>query len=437
MFSRRVSPLLLIGAFIVALPASLWANLAVFSTSDIQRSGNLVPVRKTRIELATEKFTAKLEAETARVIVDYEFVNTGGADSVTVGFPVDLMPPAAEGTSYNLDHWQKDGLQDLRIIDGSTEIPIERAVEETLRPENRPKVVKDVAVIRRWSIATILFNARERKNVRVSYLVRCIGVDEGFETEVPRKISPRTFLYTFRTGAGWGTGRIRKLDIALDESYLRQNRFPILGLEPRLKDEGHGMLRSTFQEAELSRVPDLMVRYDPRQALFQIYAERRVLEPSNWKPGVCGPGKLRSDNLADGNIQTEWTPEFPKNGETCIEITPRKGSFINAIALLNGSQSSPADYAKHARIKKVRIEIVLATEEGRKPEAFEQTFADQKYDDRVTRFPMAVAQFLDLSRGPEGLIESVKLTVLEQYPGANGPPLAISEIYVFGTNGKK
>jgi hypothetical protein len=162
MFSRRVSPLLLIGAFIVALPASLWANLAVFSTSDIQRSGNLVPVRKTRIELVTEKFTAQLEAETARVIVDYEFVNAGSADSVTVGFPVDLMPPAGEGTSYYLNN-SNDGLRDLRIIDGSIDVPIERAVEETLSPENRPKVVKDVAVTRRWSIATIGFKARERK----------------------------------------------------------------------------------------------------------------------------------------------------------------------------------------------------------------------------------------------------------------------------------
>jgi hypothetical protein len=231
MFSRRVSQSLLMGAFIVALPAGLWANLAVFSTSDIQRSGNLVPVRKTRIELVTEKFTAKLVAETARVIVDYEFVNTGDADSVTVGFPVDLMPPAAEGSSYNLDHWQKDGLQDLRIIDGSTELPIERTVEERLRPENRPKLREDVAITRRWSIATIRFDARERKNVRVTYLVRCMGVDEGFETEIPRKISPRTFLYTFRTGAGWGTGRVRKIDIALDGSYLEQNRFPILELD--------------------------------------------------------------------------------------------------------------------------------------------------------------------------------------------------------------
>ena len=437
MSSRHLSPSLLIFALIVMLPASLWANLAVFSTSDIQRSGNLVPMRKTTIELVREKFTARLEAETAQVIVDYEFLNTGGADAVTVGFPVDLMPPVGEGSTYNLDHWQKDGLQDMRIIDGTTVVPIERTTEETLRPEDRPKLAKDAAITRRWSIATIQFNARERKNIRVSYLVRCMGVDEGFETEIPRKISTRTFLYTFRTAAGWGTGRIRQLNIELDGSYLQQNRFPIREMGPRLEDEGGGMFRLAFQNVALSRVPDLVVRYDPKPALFQMYGEGVLLRRSNWKPGMCGAGKLSADTFADGDPQTAWMPEFSNLSGDCIEVAPRDGSSINAIAILNGNQSSPVAYAKHARIKKLRIEYTVNLEEGRKREVLEQTLVDEPFDDRVSRFPMAIAQFLNLPSGPEGIIEAVKLTVLELYPGANNAPWAISEIYVYGLNGKK
>ena len=422
---------------VLCVPTAVLANLAVFSTSDIQRSGNLVPIRKTRIELVNERCTARLEAETARVTVDYEFVNTGGDDAVTVGFPVDLMPPVGEGSTYNLDYWQKDGLQDLRITDGATVVPIERTTEETLRPEDRPKLARDVAITRRWSIATIQFKARERKNVRVSYLVRCMGVDEGFETEIPRKISTRTFLYTFRTAAGWGTGRIRRLDIELDGSYLQQNRFPIREIAPRLKDVGGGMLRLAFQNAALSRVPDLVVRYDPKPALFQMYGESRLLRRSNWKAGMCGPGKLSADTFADRNPETAWTPESPNGSDNCLEITPRHGSYINAIAILNGNQSSPAAHGKHARIKKLRIEYTARFEEGPKREVLEQTLVDEKFDDRVTRFPMAMAQFLDLPSGPEGILETIKLTVLEVYPGASNAPWAISEIYVYGVNGEK
>jgi hypothetical protein len=430
--------LLLTAALTVTTPPSLWANLAVFSTSDIQRSGNLVPIRKTRVELVNETFTAKLEAETAQVSVDYEFVNTGGADAVTVGFPVDLMPPSGEATTYNLDHWQKDGLQDLRVIDGTTLLPIERTIEETLRREDRPKLAKDVAITRRWSITTIRFKSREKKRVRVRYVVRCIGVDEGFETEIPRKISSRTFLYSFRTASGWGKGRIQKLDISLDTSYLQENPFQVLELEPGLKDKGGGRLHLAFQSAELSRVPDLIVRYDPRPALFQMYAKGRLVNRANWKTGMCGPGKLGSNHLADGNPRTIWTPEFPNRPGNCIAITPTNGSYINAIAVLNGSQVSAADYAKHARIKKLRIESTVRQEEGRpKEEVSEQTLKDQQFDDRVAQFPMAVAQFLDVPSGPIGIIERVKLTILEVYPGENGAPLAISDIYVYGVTPRK
>ena len=282
--------LLLTAALTVATPPTLQATSLFSGLQTFNGAGIWFAIRKTRVELVNETFTAKLEAETARVIVDYEFVNTGSADAVTVGFPVDLMPPVEEGTTYNVDHWQKDGLQDLRVIDGTTLLPIERTIEETLRREDRPKLAKDVAITRRWSIATIRFKSREKKNVRVSYVVRCMGVDEGFETEIPNKISSRTFLYSFRTASGWGKGRIRKLDISLDTSYLQENRFPVLELEPRLKDKGGGTLHLAFQRAELSRLPDLVVHYDPRPALFEMYAKDRLLKRSDWKIGRVGPG---------------------------------------------------------------------------------------------------------------------------------------------------
>src|SRR2546423_13041287 len=89
----------LILALLIASPSLAFANLALFSASDIQRTGNLVPVRKSAIELVNETLTVKIGAATATVTVAYEFTNTGSADAVTVGFPVDLMPPAGEGTS--------------------------------------------------------------------------------------------------------------------------------------------------------------------------------------------------------------------------------------------------------------------------------------------------------------------------------------------------
>lgn len=432
---RAGFPPLLLAGLLFALPETVWANLAVFSVSDIQRTGNLVPLRKTQIELVSESFTAKLDSETAQVRIDYEFLNTAGDDTVTVGFPVDLMPPPSERTSYHLNS-SNDGLQDLTIVDGRATLPIERTVEETLASDKRPTHLKDAAITRRWSIATLHFKEHEKKSLRVTYVVRCMGVDEGFEKEIPRKMSTRTFLYTFRTATGWGAGRIRKLDVAVDTTYLRQNRFPILEMKPKLKETGEGTFHSEFQNAQLSTVPDLVINYDPKPALFHSYAEENLLKRSNWQLGLCGSGKLRGETLTDGNSQTAWTPDS-SNANPCIEIKPQHDSYIIAIAVLNGDQRSASGYARSARIKKLRVEYDLFLVEGRKHEIFEQTLPDAKFDDRVSRFPTALAHFLDLPSGPEGILENVKLTVLEQYPGIENASLAISEIYVLGVNGRK
>jgi hypothetical protein len=434
---RAGFPPLFLAGLLFALPETVLANLGIFSASDIQRTGNLVPIRKSKIELVSEKLTARLDAETSRVWVEYEFVNTSGDDAVTVGFPVDLMPPAGEDTSYHVDHWQKDGLRELQIFDGADPVRTERTVEEMLSAENRPKQLEDAAITRRWSIATLQFKAHETKHVRITYVVRCMGADTGFEGDPHLKFSPRTFLYTFRTAGGWGSGRVRKLNIQLDITYLSQNRFPILEMNPKIKANGEGMLRSEFKSIELSHMPDLMVRYDSTPALFQAGADRLRLRDSNWQLTNCGDGKFEGKGLTDGNPATAWMPESGKGVGICFEFQPRHDSYLNFIAILNGPQVSAVDYAAKSRIKKVRVDYVLYLEEGRKHETFEQTFRDRKFDNRSLRFPTTQADFLDLPDGPEGILEDVKLTVLEVYPGADNAPLAISEIYAFGINGKK
>jgi hypothetical protein len=208
-------------------------------------------------------------------------------------------------------------------------------------------------------------------------------------------------------------------------------------MKPKIKAKGEGMLRAEFKDIELSRMQDLMIRYDPTPALFQARADQLRLRASDWQLTNCGDGKFESKGLTDGNPATSWKPESGKGVGICFEFQPRHDSYLNFIAILNGPQASAADYAAKSRIKKVRVDYVLYLEEERKHQTFEQTFQDRKFDDRSLRFPITQADFLDLPGGPEGILEDVKLTVLEVYPGADNAPLAISEIYAFGINGKK
>lgn len=417
-------------------PPSAFGNLGLFSASDIQRTGNLVPIRKSAIQLLNETLTAKVNAETVAVSVTYDFLNKSGDDDVTVGFPIDLMPPVGEGTSYTVDHWQNDGLKDLRIFDGTAQVPIDRTIEEPLSAKDRPKGIKDIAVKRRWSIATLRFQGHQQKTVRIIYTVNCMGVDTGFEHDVRDwKYSPRTFLYTFRPASSWGDGKIRKLDISVDATFLEQNSFSILEVSPKPETSQAGMFHWQYSNRDLNRIPDLVLTYDSTPALFQGNAERNLLAARTWNFTVCGSSNARTTSLLDGNPRTAWLSGSRKKGDgSCFEIRPHKGTYLHSVAILNGNFASQREYAAHPRIKKLRIEYLAATEEGPKRESVEQVFPDRKYDERSLKFPAYSADFLPQT--PEGIIELSKFTVLELYPGTESHPLAISEIYIYGVTPK-
>jgi hypothetical protein len=416
-----------------------FANLGSLSASEIQRTGNLVPVKTAAIQLENEGLTVQLQAETANVSVNYEFVNNGETDDVTVGFPIDLMPSHSDTTSYNIDHWQKDSLKDFAVFDGATRLAVQRTIEEALSPQDRPKGLKETSITRRWSITTLHFKRGEHKSVRVTYTVKCMGVDRGFEGTMDHaEFTTRTFLYMFRPASGWGNGHVRKLDIVVDATFLKENRFKFVTIEPKPGSDEAGILRWSFNNLDLKNAPDLACSYDSTPALFQKQAESISLKHiANLHLTVSDSESASASisSLVDRDPRSAWIAHPNKNGiGSFLELRPNKDTFISEVAILNGRITSAAEYAAYARIKKLRIDYVVRFEEGPKRESLEQVFPDRKFDDRALRFPTYYADVVDLPEGPEGLLEYIKLTVLEIYPGDKAKPLAISNLYFYGTD---
>jgi hypothetical protein len=75
---------------------------------------------------------------------------------------------------------------------------------------------------------------------------------------------------------------------------------------------------------------------------------------------------------------------------------------------------------------------VVRSEEGPKREISEMVLSDHRFDDRALRFPTYYADYVISSEGPEGILEYVKLTVLDVYLGAESRSPAISELFMYG-----
>jgi hypothetical protein len=413
------------------------ANMAVVNASEIQRTGNLVLRQKSTIQLDSERLEIRLSADTAVVSVNYDFFNHGGDEDVTIGFPVDLMPSPEDGIS-NIEQQRQDSLTGFQIHDSNDGVPIGMTFDEPLAPENRPRAIEGVSTKRRWWIATLRFKHGEHKYVSVDYTVHCIGVDSGFEgTMDGSDFTPRTFLYTLRPASSWGNGRAGKLDVTIDASFLRLNQFPILQVEPKPEADNGGVLRWSFDNLDLKTAPDFVCTYDPKPALFQKRAEWYLFKRfDNLRFKVSnGPDhNARTRPLVDRNPTTVWLGSGTRNGVgATFEFRPRKDSYVTQVAILNGCWESEKQYAAHARIKRLRIEYTLRLD-GIHHERSEQVLPDRRFEERALRFPTYYADFLNLPGGPEGILEEIKLTPLELYPGADSKPLAISDLYVYGSD---
>ena len=346
------------------------------------------------------------------------------------------MPPPGDQTSYNLNHWSEETLTGFQIYDSGESVKIDQTIEEPLAPEDRPRAIKDVSAKRRWLISKIHFEKGKHKYVRVNYTVRCIGVDRGFEgTMDGSDFTPRTFLYTLRPASTFGNGRAGKLDVLIDASFLEQNRFD-LRAEPKPQGDHGGILRWSFDNVDLKTAPDFVVSYDAKSALFQRRAERVLIRNSeDLGLKILDGVEMSARPLLDRNPETAWISRDKRNGVgASIQFRPLKGTYISQVALLNGAWASAADYAKYSRIKKLRIEYTVRASNRPKRETAEQTFPDRKFDERALRFPNYYADFVNLPGGSEGFLGSVKLTVIEVYPGNEPNPLAISELYSYGTD---
>ena len=76
--------------FLCLVPGFAWANGGPFDLSDVEQTGNIKLKANNAIRLDKETLQVKLDGDFADVAVEYHFINTGAAQSVDYGFPVEV-----------------------------------------------------------------------------------------------------------------------------------------------------------------------------------------------------------------------------------------------------------------------------------------------------------------------------------------------------------
>jgi hypothetical protein len=436
-------PTLLIIVVIVQAPLSVLANGGVFYSSIVERTGNLVPMEKPLISLEQETFNAYIDGDDVGVYVTYLLANHGPADSVTFGFPVDLATPETLSTPNGYDYVLDSSLTEFRVEDGGHPVAVAKTIRKPVSSPERPAGLDPkIQLVRRWSLMTLNFDAAKKKYLTVSYKVRCMALDEGFEGETFWKYGLRTFLYTFHPAASWGNGRVGSLQVALNTKWLRENDLSsVTRLAPAGSSDEAGKIQWTFHDQDLATLPDLTFSYDPSPLYQQAQIKKNLLDPSHAKlltvsstlpaEGSFNYGK---ESMRDNDLRTAWVEgaEGAGIGET-ITLKP-KGAYVTEIGLLNGFVSNEALYYGNARIKKLRIELKCGegADENERRQTREILLPDRAYKDFNPRYPFASVDWVVEHPQGSGFIEEVKLMILEVYPGRKYDDTAVTEFYICG-----
>jgi len=298
------------GAF--CAPHAALANGGTFATSSVYSTGNLVPVRKQKIELENETLHVVLEGDWASVEVIYSIRNRGGADAVTYGFPIDTAQQAEISGDSGLSG--DSSIKDFQMFDGGKRLEITRVIKEATSDGSYTERPYDKTV-RNWFTAELHFDRREEKTLAVSYKVKSGGTESGTSNNFWWEQSPRTFTYTFKPAASWGDGRLRHLDILVDTSQLKNAQIPINYVRPGGWREENGQLHWGFENVELSKAPDLVFNYDNNERQLDAFVTSYRLDSkliASIRASSTHPDSRSTKaaydvhNLLDGKLDTAW-----------------------------------------------------------------------------------------------------------------------------------
>src|ERR1700730_2490321 len=426
--------LMMASVWLASLHVECLANGGPFSTSAIERTGDLVPVQKKTIKLEQETLNVRLDAERAHVAVVYQLRNSESAEDVTFAFPVRLMEPRQD-RQYAYGYDKEDTLTNFKVFDGAQRVAVSRTSNKALEELTQHDLGN---AVQHWSIMRLHFNAGERKTLRVNYSVRCAGVIDGFDGDFNWKFTPRTFTYSFGAAAGWGDGRVGKLDIVVDTTFLQERGLKLISVQPPPQSNAPKLMWS-FQNLDLANAPDLVCAYDSAPMLYQEHAQSYLLKPGTRGGLTVSESLSYADadtrSLLDRDIHTAWIASGDKKGlGTKIRLQPTPNTRARDISILNGHTASAEMYRAYARIKKLCVEQTWTDDDDvLHHDPCDKDFPDEDFNNLPLRFPTYAAKLVVESPNP-GITRYVEMTVMELYPGTEGKPLAISEIYLYGAS---
>lgn len=425
---------------VIFAPTMANPNGSPINTGEIRRTGNIQMIQKKEIRLEEERLSVRIAGDYAFVQVIYRLKNSGPADKVAYGFPVESDPATDEDFKPS-----EKSLMDFRISEASDSqapgrvIPVEKVVSD----KTGEPVGEGMKPIMSWHIVTIPFKEYEEKTISVSYRQKCRLEDMVFTKSFRPRFSHRTFAYTLKPAQNWGEGQVASCSVLIDARELLGQGGNILEIHPEGCSANGGIISWNYQNLDLHTAKDIELVYDNSDSAFTKYVQEsrlplssiaKIQASSILKTDAINRFNYEPKNLFDNDLNTAWVEGVAGSGVgEWVEIQFEEGIHIEAVGIINGYTKNEAIYKANNRIRKIRLDVEFRDNwpENADPISVDIDLTEKQFNElnRNVQAPF-ISWLKDYGMGR--VVSKIRLTILEVARGTKYDDTCISELYLLG-----
>lgn len=435
--------------FGVLMIGSVFGNGGGYFRNGVERMGSITgfePENTEKIAMVDEKLTVLLGIESAKVEIVYLLKNVTD-DKVTVrfGFPVEETRRRALYTIYSLEEEENARLakaaengpvysKDYRVVDGGKDVPAVWKSEPV-------KADGGFEGISGWLVSEVKFSAGEEKVLRISFVSeytqgRSSVSDDTWDDE-------GVFKYRLSTAACWA-GPIKTGRIVFKADGVHPDEVRVIKPVNRFKKEGDDWVWS-FEDLEPSLQDDIEVEAVPSVHVTKAHVDGQTHKTYENATPVMKRGeswfarhanyKVKASSVLPDEGEFSYSPENLKtvrNDECWAEGAEGNGVgewlefLVEVPRPLHGIFITPG-YYRHSK------EMLFKA--NARPKSLKVTLNGEhefiaELKDSMTEQMIAVS-------GYTKSVKTVRLTVMDVYPGSAYEDLCISSVSVLAKLNKE
>jgi len=441
-------------------PSALYSNgMGTYTISAIMRSSDPILRDIKDVTLLSEKLYIKLNSGRSEITVKYILVNNSDRDYIDLdyAFPVDYIALAGSSNqdkdgnyTGTIPEFEKDGIKGIEFHLNGKELAHQHSESKLLEKAN-VGYGEPAFVFRRWFYTKVDIKRHSFTNLEVKYsvanLYMCDG-DDPTNTSYLGGCGDRHFTYDFSPAKHWGDGIIRDFYVEIDGTNLIMegdiydvntpewndelqkvedkyvSSFKVEGLHFEKTGNRFEYRQRNF---DLKKAQPIRISYTAKEMSSKDIITQLVVTNAEYKVRASGEQKKYPvSNLSDMNLETAWVP-LKSTGEW-VEFTFNKPTKdLAGFCLLAGYYKNAETYLENNRIKKIKAEIKGVGQEWIEVFSWDY-YEDSKYAPVYFENIFSHVKVVDFFDIPDILIEKVKITILEVFPGSKYDDTCISEI---------